>query len=520
MPVWKCISFRLEYHRHRKHLGIEVVVPRLAICASVALVAGYLGLALAVYGMKASVEENRVTFVDVLLRPFISDGYRRRSGETLIARGMIRTEAVKEALQAPKGEFKVDDDFRRNLLEGTRFLRAGVNLVPDDAIARRHLAELLVIQGKVDESIRVLEAGMRGASSHSEVFLPLLVKLAESRGNYDALERILTRMLRFPDIESNAERRTEILRSLVRIQLAARNFAGMLNTSRLIFADLEVNLQPHDAVLVALIELENYDQALEHFESMEPVIQNAPRIRLLRAVLANQLEGPEAMLTALRELVSRRASVDLSDVEAVLYAHEAGQRDAAFELLEIVLSRPISSKLLIRLGMGAADLPSSDMLKVILSFASRVFPTHLGQIEYLIGQAYLTEGDWERADASLKAVSQLVASDSEDAETLAVLKEILKVAVERGAGATESLIRRLGAKSHDAEIYWEAAEALRKVGASDAAVEILNRGLNFHPYNHAITSLRRQILQAQDEDVASPGLTSGRERNLSTVIGL
>lgn len=510
----KPVSIRRAHHKHEKKWLVEVRVKGAILFSILALLVCYFVATIGFYASLAVRDHNKVTYTNVLLYPVDRDDYRRNQGRTLVAQGIDYNMQFGEILQSLKENPREINAPERALLhEAVAHLIAGLRLVPDDLNARQELASIYFMQRKFEDLVAILLDGLQYGFPEDKHYIALMLKVAQSRGNYEAMSKALKKLLQFPELQEDPDAYAAFLKQLIKTQRSNRDYLGMLETAQLSLKDESLPFRAYDAIILANYRLERYGDALDAYEATPEALRSRPRILLLKAMTHAELGQRKEMVAAIQKMYAANFQIEASHLESVILLMQQQEHDIADTYLERFIKRSIRDhQMLINMSAALADYPSSEQLLKVRVAASAVFPELTAQFDFLLAQAYFTEGNWEQARAFFEPISEQLNENAESTEVVQAFIDLLEMVEEQGRGTKEALFEQYTKTRMLEELYWEAAEALRKLGDKEMAVNFLNAGLNHYPFSNNIVKLRREILGTSER---ANSTASARDKNTS-----
>lgn len=478
---WRFFKIKEGRKKHNKALTVEFVPARAAFFAVLVAVIVYFGAAVALYSWRVRVPHNHIGFGDILIAPLNYDRIVRLQGRTNL-------DQAKEYLE--KGR----------VLEAFYKYRAGVARVPEDHQARMTLAQFYVGSGFRGEATELLIEGLNYGSPEDRRYITLLVAMMRYDSNYPALIRVLPKVLAFPEMRDDARSCLILRQLLLKAQLVERDYAGIVDTVAMINEEPGLENAYQDTVAYALIRMGAYDEAKAFMDGLEGDVADQPKIMLLRAMLAMETGDFFRARSLYRQLFRDYPAAWRSHMDAILVLIADGREQDAEELLNLYMSmHRRNGSAILAIASRFTDMPDSERVAQVFKSVSRDAPELYGELWFYYVQALVTEGKFDEANLEFQRLLPTAPKDPTSAQIIEAYRLILAAATVRSAGEYTELVDHLLENRFRDEIYWEAAEAMRKVHAYDAAETILNEALSEYPYNRVLSRLRKRVLVEQGE---------------------
>lgn len=476
---WRFVRFKLGRKKHNKAYTVEINLKR-AICFGVIMmVVLYFSGALGVYLFQMRQPHNQITYTDILLAP-------------VNMRGLIRKQGEMRILQAR-------DDYKQEKFRDSFFkYRSGVRRVPDDHKARLELATFFIAWNMnvraTDLLVEGLQYGYPGLN-----YLQTLTKLCQHTGNNPALIRALPTILKYQEVAENKDLRVSLKLLLMRAQLVEGDYAGVIQTAEDLNQE-DIGRKFYDTTLYAYLKMGAYDDAQIYFDTLpEEALQQANLI-LLKGYLKQTMDDKVAARQVFYDLFRDYPTAWRSHMDAVLMLYADDDRRAGDSLLDLYLSMHRgNSEAITGISERFTDMPDSAKVKRIMANVRVDAPELFGSLWFYYLQALVTEGKFEQANREIAMLKPAAPKDPYSATVFDTYKHILDAATSSSDGAYQDLVNFTETNRLDVELYWEAAEAMRKVGAYQTAEFILNAGLTDYPFSRSLSTLRNQVLKQQNE---------------------
>jgi len=473
---WRFIRFKEGRRKHNKAYTIELNFKRgLFFSVYVAIAMYFLG-AVGLYAWRLTVPNNHMTFTDVLAAPFTMKRISRLQGLT-----------------------NIDD--AREYLENGKFteafynFRAGVARVPGDLEARLGLAKLYIASGYVPEGANLLIRGLDHGYPEDPEYLRILLLAIRYNDNNPALLRLLPKLLEFPEVADSTPQRVSILQLLLRAQLIEQDYAGVVQTSeRLNDEDIEKTF--YDTSLFARLKMGAYVDAEAYLESIPPEEVDQSDIQLLEAILVYLDQSNEAGRREFRQLF-----VDFPDqwrhqMDAIMFLYDENDTAASETLMNVYATiHRGNPEALTTLTARLADVPDPPRVLEFVKMVGQLEPRLFGAMSFYYVQSLITQGDFVAADRELVPLRMAAPTEGEEGKIFTAFDLIVKAGVARSKAEFTELRKFLHENRMTQEIYWEAAEAMRKIGEFSTAEVILNSGLTYFPFSDSLSRLRNLVLQ-------------------------
>lgn len=501
--IWKPLSLRKGFVKQEKKLIVEVHVPRLGALLAALAAGAYLALASTVWLVKASRPHNEITALDVFLLPLRWEQYQYRGGLSYINAGLeAADQLIAEATASAAHDAPLPEDFSERYQKAGELLSAGLAKAPDHALARLRLAELRLMGGQRVLATNLLLQGLDYGYPDTEGYITTLLQLAYSLQDYASLQQASQRLLGMEEILQNQEQRYRLQRVLLRCQLREADYLGMLRTAQDILEDPQAPFKPYDIMVLALIHMENYEEALLAIEETPEGYNDHSRMLLLKAMAYWKTAQLPEMRDTIDELFRRFPAVGNDHLEALVILADAQQEAAVQKHLRNYLVRSLPSPdTITQLASIFADMPDSRLVAKVSEFCQVSLPQLEPQMAFLMAQAYITEGNWIEARKMLNQAKETLPESSNieaNQQMMGFFELVLDTIENGGEGARHQFVEQIQSPKRLPEMYWEASEAMRKVNALETAFAIVNDGLKHYPYNNGLSDLRTRIRAQMD----------------------
>lgn len=481
---WRFVRLRMGRKKHNKAYTIEINLKR-AICFSVFMaLLLYFGGALGLYAWRAQQPHNQITYWDFLQAPINPGRLFEKQGKMQIlqARDDLKKEKYKEAF------FKY---------------RSGVRRVPQDQEARLELAQFFIAWDMnvraTDLLVEGLEFGYPGPA-----YLQTLTRLCQYTGNHPALLRAIPKILEYPKVQEDKDFRVALNLLLLRAQLVEGDFTGVIETADLLNHE-DIGKTFYDTALYAYLRMGSYDDAQIYLDTLSPELLQQPNIILLVGSLKQALDEEAEARKIFYSLFRDFPTAWRSHMDAILMLYGNRDRRAADSLLDLYLSmHRRNTEAITTISAQFTDMPDARRVRKIMNYVRVDAPELLGSLWFYYVQALVTEGEFEKAKVEMDKLSPARPKDPKSATVFETYSHILDAALSSNEGEYNKLVNYTETNRLTEELYWEAAEAMRKVGALQAAEFILNAGLTEFPFSRSMSALRNRVLKEQaDSDLQS-----------------
>ncbi|GHB93242.1 tetratricopeptide repeat protein [Cerasicoccus arenae] len=423
---------------------------------------------------------NQITYADILLAPVDMRGLVKKQGKTQIlqARDNLKNGQVMDAFYK---------------------YRSGIRRLPDDLQARLELSQFFVAAGFMVEATDLLVEGLDYGFPNDPNYINQLLALTQHTDNNPALLKAIPTILRYPEVASNKASRVALMNLLLRAQIVERDYAGVIETSERLNEE-ELSQQYHDSILFAYLRMGSYDDATQYMESLPEEVAAAPNLVLIKGYLLQAQDDDAGARRIFHRLFRDHPNAWRSHLDAVMLLLNQGDEAAADSLIDLYLAvHRRNGSALTGLAGQLTDLPDSTRVMRVIGSARTDAPELVGSIWFYYVQALMTEGKFAKAKAEMDKLSPAAPKDPAAASIFKAYDHILNAAIARSAGEYATLVKYLETNRLNMEIYWEAGEAMRKIGAYDTAELALNAGLTEFPFSQSLSELRKTVLKEQSE---------------------
>ncbi|MEO0796222.1 MAG: tetratricopeptide repeat protein [Verrucomicrobiota bacterium] len=477
---WQFFHIREGRRKHETALTIEFNPLRAFFFATIGGVFFYLLGAVCLFVWRNQVPHNHIGFQDILLAPITMDRIHR-------LQGMTNLDQAREDLK----NGQVMDAFYK--------YRAGVSRVPDDMEARFELAQFYIGAGLIPDAINLLIGGLKHGFPSDPRYLQMLFALTQATEDYPSLTRALPILLDYPEIEDKAAMRVVILQLLLKSQLVQQDYAGVIDTSEALNAE-GLDKTFYDTALFALLKMGAYEEAESYYASLSDAEKADADIHLLHGILHYSQDKRAEGRRLFNALFRDYPAAWRNHMDAILYLYDEEDNGSADALLNLYMAiHRRNGSALTSIAARFTDLPDPVKTKRILDVVSRDTPQLMGPMWFYYIQALLTNGDFEEAKTQIDYMAPGAPKEGTGALTFQAYQLIINAAAARSQGEYTELVNFLDEKRMNSEVYWEAAEAMRKIGAMATAEVILNTGLNHFPHNRYLSELRTAVQQQEAE---------------------
>jgi len=478
---WRFLTVKEGRRKHNKAITIELNLRRGLFFSLFAAIALYFAGAVALYGWRLTVRNNHIGFADVLIAPFTLDRISRLQGQTNL-------------------------DNARELLEQGKFsdafynYRAGVARLPEDFEARLELAQFYIAAGYVPEGTDLLVRGLEHGYPENPDYLKLMLASIQYVDNNPALLKFIPKMLAFPEVKNSRAKRVAMLQLLLRAQLVEQDFAGVIATSHLLNEE-KLEKTFYDTALFARLKMGAFADAESYLESIPESEKKEPDIRLLEAILIYEDRDRSAGRQAFQALFREFPNQWKLQMDAIMFLYQEGDRRASRELMNVYATlHRRNAAALAALAGRLTDAPDSEKVLEFASMIGEFHPQFFGALSFYYVQSLITEGDFAKANQEMELLRPAAPADENEAVIFDAYDLIVKAGVGRSKGEFAALRNHLAEHRLPPEVYWEAAEALRKIGEFSTAEMILNSALGKYPFDRSLSRIRDLVLQ-QSSDV-------------------
>ncbi|WP_309385031.1 tetratricopeptide repeat protein [Cerasicoccus frondis] len=477
---WNCIRIQPGQRRHNKAISIEVELKRCVWFGLFIAITLYFAGGFGAYLLRARQPFNQITYLDVLQAPINMKNLVRKQGETQILQAR---EDLKNG-QVMKAFYKY---------------RSGVRRIPDDYKARLELAQFYIAAGLIVDAVDLLIDGLEYGYPDQPDYLVTLMKLCQYTDNNPALIRAVPKIMEFHEIEDNKPLQLAMLKLLLRARLMEADYTGVIDTADHL-NEADPNQNYDDTIIFAYLKMGAYGDAEQHMASLDEELADSPKMRLMRGNLMQAQENEAAARQIYHSLFRDYPSAWNTQMDAILLMYSNNDTAAADALLDLYLALHRGNMPAITaLASQFTDLPDSKKVRRLMRIVGMESPDMLGMLWFYYVQALVTEGEFEEAKQEYDTIEPAAPKQPEAAPILTAYKLILTAATEKSAGQYNELVTFMESNRLLPEVYWEAAEAMRKIRAYEPAERILNAGLERYPFSRMLSNLRKEVLNEQSE---------------------
>ncbi len=487
------LGFRLGQKRdklNKPYVVLELFPGRLFVLFAVLAVVGYLSAALALYAWRENKlgEHNTVGYMDILLGPVDNGNLQIKLGQSQIAYGM-------EAYEK--------QDWRVALMS----LQNGLRRYPADQKATLRYAAITFAMGHSQRATDLLVSGLEYGYPEERDYLEFLFQILRYERNLAALERAAELLLEMPEVANDAGRKQGIQKNLLRTMLLNENYLAAYNLAVAIGQEPEVSFQTDDAIVLALTKLGQGDKALAHLSGMDQRIRNSPQFMLLEANALNLAGRTDEAMPLLEQIFADYPNHLEAQQNAIFLLLSMGDEAKARAYLDLYLSMHSAKPgALISLAKQLTDLPKSEYVKRIYDFSLKSRNPNTYTIEFLLAQAYLTEGKWAQAVQTADTWRARVVGEIEDPQVELLL--LLFEEVRTPAVATEdAVVTLLKQYEFTPELYWEVVNTFGGLNRFSPAIVAADMAVARYPYNAILIDQRKAVIKRQQDHAAgrAPG---------------
>ncbi|WP_309397225.1 hypothetical protein [Cerasicoccus maritimus] len=477
---WNCIRIMPGHRKHNRAISIEVELKRCVWFGFFIAVFLYFAGGFGAYLLRARQPFNQITYLDVLQAPFNMEQLVRKQGET-------------QLLQAR------EDLKNGQVIQSFYKYRSGVRRIPDDFQARLELAQFYIASGLTVDAVNLLIEGLEYGYPDQSEYLVTLMKLCQYTDNNPAIMRAVPKILEFNEIEDNEPLKLALLKLLLRAQLMEQNYTGVVDTSYHL-NEVDPGRNYDDSIVFAYIKMGAFGDAEQYLDSLPPEEAANPQLILMRGSLMQAQDNETAARQIFHSIFRDYPSAWNVQMDAILIMYGNGDTAAADALLDLYLAiHRGNMNAITSIAAQFTDLPDSMKVKRLMRIVGMESPDLLGSLWFYYIQALVTEGEFAEAKKEFDTIKPSAPKQPDAAPILSAYEKILVAATQRSAGEYNDLVNFMVANRMVPEIYWEAAEAMRKVKAYDPAERILNAGLEKFPFSRMLSNLRKQVLKERSE---------------------
>jgi tetratricopeptide (TPR) repeat protein len=431
--------------------GLAISLRGLLAWGAAGAALGYVGLATAVHHVWQKNPYNRLTYVDAVLYPLRRPQIAEKKGQAFIAQGI--------------------DFFRQQKFhEAANLLRLGLARTPDDAEARKTLAQYYVLVNQRPLALRVLQEGLKDAYP-GRAYLEPLFAAAEQAEDFAFVVDISGRYL--PQLEkagSEAARRWLVERRFSALSSLGRHAEALALAEGQGGSDAMMELR-----VIALLALQRGEDAAATLAKWrEQPGANPAVIARLSVRTYRELGRFDDMTRSLQELRALAPADPAPSVFAVIQQAIAARDAAALTALEDYVFRfggDVANLLLVAEPLG--QINHVELLTRCIALAEeRGYP--LQRFRSLQVEALLHRGRWEEAVRVLATIPPSTGRDT-------VLAGLWRTWVERLVDVSRTptdasqlaLVDFLRQRPWPATIFKKTIDALNASGRRDAVRDVL-----------------------------------------------
>lgn len=481
ISCWRFLSVRKVRKGKGSGWRIELSLQRMALLSGFMAALLYVAAVIALYSWRSAVPHNQVRLADIAF-PWNWPGMNKRLALT----NLKQAESSLEQKEYRQAYVEVSAAVRRDPANfEARLLRASMMAGSDP-----------------EGATRLLRAGYRVGTPSIENYNSLFLALSLRLEDFDALREVLPLLIRELKKEERTEDMVRRLSSyyvvLLQSQMKLRDYMAALNTLERMESDhLQMAILP--LRLLLLIRMGSFEEFDRQVAALPLRERDSAPLLMLRAQAAyerNEIQDAEVYVGRALASPQQNWNIYMDGIKLLL---RMGQMEKAEQYVDLYLYyNGNNAQAVQRLGAALTDWPSSHLVGKVklwsLVSQSQLYPMLL----FFEVQALFREGNFivakERFDNWLtyvpenhkdyryvdayRALFGAVLTDSES--TRMRLLEALQEQVQNG-------------NPYQEEIYWVAADAMRKVGRYDLAETIITQGMSVYPNTLTLGSLRRVL---------------------------
>lgn len=489
ISCWRFISLRKS--RSGKGWRLELFLPRIIFLAFFFGVFCYVLAVIALYTWRSNVPQNQVRFVDIAL-PWNWPGMNERLSMTNLRQAEQNLEEHK---------FK----------EAWHEVNAAVRRYPANFEARLLMGRLMAASNP-EGALQILRAGYRFGYPEQPDYAALFLALALRLEDFEALSAVLPTMIdhlaKQPETEENKRRIESYFVVLLQAQMRIGNYVGALRALDDV-GQYKLQMQTLPIRLLVLSKMGSFTEFDQLVSTLPLRERDSGPILMLRAQAAYERGDIEGAQTYIGRALAGNQQQWSTYMDGIKLLLRMGQVRKAEEYVDLYLYYNGNNQQAIqRLAAALTDWPSSYLVGKIklwsLASNSQMYPMLL----FYEVQALFREGKFHESKERYDNWVQYVPQNHRDYRYVEAYAALFDMVLAESEGARQRLLDTLAAQvkagnPFQEEVYWVAADALRKMARFDLAEAIINQGVSVYPNTLTLPKLRKQV--REDRAAAATG---------------
>lgn len=386
--------------------------------------------------------------------------------------------------------------------------------------AARLLRASMMASADADAAVRLLRMGYRVGMPEDENYNSLFLALSLRLEDFDSLSEVLPLLLQQLREQERTEENLRRLNSyyvvLLQSQMKLQDYVAALRTLDQMEKDnLRIELLP--LRLLLLTRMGSFDEFDRLVASLPLSERESPAVMILRAQAAyerNEVQNAEVYIG--RALTARQQSWNVY-MDGIKLLLRMGQVQKAEEYVDLYLYyNGQNAQAVQRLASALTDWPSSYLVNKVklwtLVGQSQMYPMLL----FFEIQALFREGNFIEAKDRFDNWTNYVPREHKDYRYVEAYKALFDAVLADSEATRARLLETLrqtaaSGTPFQEEIYWVAADAMRKVGRYELAEAIISQGMNVYPNTLTLGALRRKVREERTGVQSGVGATDRRE---------
>lgn len=462
-----------RYDREGRHTdGLAISVRGLLCWVAGAAVAGYLGLATALFAWFERRPENLIRYSDTLLLPLRWSHVRELRGRMMIEDGL-------------------NDLKERRWAEAHMKLRIGLGRDPRNRQARLALADFYQLANRRESALQILEEGLR----HGWPGRPFLARLFSLASEGEDFEVVVAACEALDEAAGTD-----------RPWLRAQRIHALIGAQRpeeaLTVAEAEgddAGPMAKEGRVLALLELRRISEALAALEAWRAASDAGTQPRVLRLQVRALREAGriDDMNRAWAELRQFRPADPRTYLYGIVQKWLAGeQHEAAAALDEFFLRYAASAPTLLSAASGLAEAKATPLIGRCVERAGQQ-GFALRPFQLVLLHAQIAAADWSGATRTLDEIKPTLAGATPvEAFAARWLEQLLAVAARPDEAPAVALLELLRQRPLSMRIFRQTCEALVAAGRFPTAHAVLEIAARSYPSSRTLAGLRMQVDEA------------------------
>lgn len=499
---WRFLSLRRLRAKGKRGWRLELFLQRTLLLGLIMAVLGYGVAVVALYSWRSTVPFNQVRLVDIAF-PWNWSHMKQRLSLTDLERAKHHLE---------------EKEFREAYIAVT----AATGRDPKNFEARLLRASMMA-GSDPENAIRMLRSGYRVGMPADENYNSLFLALSLRLEDFDSLREVLPLLIQQLHKQERTEEVTRRLSSyyvvLLQSQMKLRDYVSALRTLEAMEKDnLQVAILPlRLLLLIRMGSFEEFDRTVAALPLRE---RDSAPLLMLRAQAAyerNEIQNAETYIGRALSSPQQNWNVYMDGIKLLL---RMGQVQKAEEYVDLFLHYNGNNQQAIqRLAAALTDWPSSYLVSKIKLWSvisnNQLYPMLL----FFEIQALFREGNFIDAKNRFDSWVMYVPQTHKDYRYVTAYSALFDAVLADSESTRSRLLDTLQAQVRNGtpfqeEIYWVAADAMRKVGRYDLAETIIAQGMSVYPNTLTLGSLRRK-LREERAGIQSGAAQSSPQRRAS-----